>query len=51
VNKIKIGQILQLAGAGGVIVALILSLHHWPIAVAGVLGGAAFYAGKKLRGA
>jgi hypothetical protein len=44
-----IGEFVQFGGIAGVIVGLILSLHHWPAAVALVGGGAAFFIGKKLR--
>jgi len=34
-----------------VVAGVVLSLHHWPAAVALVAGGARhFYVGKKLRG-
>ena len=47
---ILIGEVTQIGGVAGVIVGLVLSLHHWPSAVALVGGGAAYYVGKKLRG-
>ena len=45
-----IGEITQIAGVASVVAGVVLSLHHWPAAVALVAGGAAFYVGKKLRG-
>lgn len=44
------GEIAQIAGTGAVVVGVVLSLHHWPAALALLGGGVAFYAGKKLRG-
>jgi hypothetical protein len=49
-KQILIGEITQLAGIGSVIAGLVLSLHHWPAALALIAGGAAYYIGKKLRG-
>ncbi len=46
---IFIGEITQIAGVAAVVAGVVLSLHHWPAAVALIGGGAAFYAGKKLR--
>jgi hypothetical protein len=45
-----IGEITQVAGVAAVVAGLVLSLHHWPAALALVGGGVAFYIGKKLRG-
>jgi len=45
-----IGEVTQIAGVVSVVAGVVLSLHHWPAAVALVAGGAAFYVGKKLRG-
>ena len=45
-----IGEITQVAGVVAVVAGLMLSLHHWPAAVALVGGAVAYYAGKKLRG-
>lgn len=45
-----IGEITQIAGVASVVVGLVLSLHHWPAALALIGGGVAFYVGKKLRG-
>ena len=44
-----IGEIIQIAGVAAVVAGVVLSLHHWPAAVALIGGGAAFYVGKKLR--
>jgi hypothetical protein len=44
-----IGEVAQIAGAAAVVAGAVLSLHHWPAAVALIGGGAAFYMGKKLR--
>jgi hypothetical protein len=44
-----IGEVSQIAGVAAVVAGVVLSLHHWPVAVALVGGGAAFYVGKKLR--
>ena len=45
-----IGEVTQIAGVVSVVAGVVLSLHHWPAAVALVASGAAFYVGKKLRG-
>lgn len=44
-----IGIIAESAGVAFVVGGLVLSLHHWPIAVALVGGAAAYLVGKKLR--
>lgn len=44
-----IGEISQIAGVAALVAGVVLSLHHWPAAVALIGGGAAFYVGKKLR--
>jgi hypothetical protein len=46
-----IGEITQIAGVASAVAGVVLSLHHWPAAVALVGGGVAYYVGKKLRGA
>jgi hypothetical protein len=46
----KIGQYVQIAGAGAFIVGAILSLHHYSIGICFVAGAAAFFVGKKQRG-
>jgi hypothetical protein len=44
-----VGMVAEIAGVAAVVGGLVLSLHHWPAAVA-LLGGATAYAiGKKLR--
>jgi len=45
-----VGEVTQIAGVVSVVAGVVLSLHHWPAAVALVAGGAGFYVGKKLRG-
>jgi len=49
-NAQFIGEIVQIAGVAAAVAGLVLSLHHWPAAVALLGGGVAFYVGKKLRG-
>ena len=49
VKLIFIGEVTQIAGVAAVVAGVVLSLHHWPAAVALIGGGAAFYIGKKLR--
>jgi hypothetical protein len=46
-----IGEVTQIAGVGAVVLGVVLSLRHWGAAVALVGGIAAFFIGKKLRGA
>ncbi len=50
-KQIFIGEITQIAGVGSFIGGLVLSLHHWPAALALIAGAAAYFVGKKLRGA
>jgi len=50
-KTIVIGEVTQVAGVAGVVAGVVLSLHHWPAAVALIGGGVAFYVGKKLRAA
>jgi hypothetical protein len=45
-----IGEITQIAGVASGVAGVVLSLHHWPAAVALVGGAVAYYVGKKLRG-
>ena len=45
-----IGEVTQIAGVGAFVAGVILSLHHWPAAVALVAGLSAYFVGKKLRG-
>lgn len=49
-NAQFIGEITQIAGVASIVAGLVLSLHHWPAALALIGGGVAFYIGKKLRG-
>jgi hypothetical protein len=49
-STVKIGQYVQIAGAGAFIVGAILSLHHYAIGICFIAGAAAFFVGKKLRG-
>jgi hypothetical protein len=46
-----IGEVTQIAGVGAVVAGVVLSLHHWAAAAALIGGIAAFFVGKKLRGA
>jgi hypothetical protein len=48
-RSIFIGEVVQIAGVAAIVAGVVLSLHHWPAAAALIAGGAAFYAGKKLR--
>jgi hypothetical protein len=48
---ILIGEVAQIAGIGAVVAGVVMSLRHWPAAVALIGGMAAYYVGKKLRGA
>ena len=50
VNVQFIGEVTQIAGVAALVAGVVLSLHHWPAALALVGGGVAFYVGKKLRG-
>jgi len=44
------GEISQIAGVAAMVGGVVLSLRHWPAAVALVGGLAAYFVGKKLRG-
>ena len=44
-----IGMIVEIAGVASVVAGVVLSLHHWPAAVALIAGGVAYVIGKKLR--
>jgi len=46
-----IGEVTQITGVASVVGGVVLSLHHWPAAAALIGGLAAFFVGKKLRGA
>ncbi len=48
---ILVGEVTQISGVAAGIVGLVLSLHHWPTALALVGGISAYFVGKKLRGA
>jgi hypothetical protein len=48
-KQVFVGEVAQIAGVAAVVAGVVLSLHHWPAAVALIAGGAAFYVGKKLR--
>lgn len=45
-----IGVVVELAGIAAVVGGVVLSLHHWPAAVALLGGAVAYLVGKKLRG-
>ena len=45
-----IGEFTQIAGVASIVGGLVLSLHHWPAALALVGGLTAYFVGKKLRG-
>jgi len=47
---IFIGEVAQIAGVASVVGGVVLSMRHWPAAVALVGGLAAYFVGKKLRG-
>ena len=44
-----IGMIVEIAGVASAVAGVVLSLHHWPAAVALIGGGVAYVIGKKLR--
>jgi hypothetical protein len=44
-----IGMIVEIAGIAAIVAGVILSLHHWPAALALVGGGVAYVVGKTLR--
>jgi hypothetical protein len=46
---IFVGEVAQIAGVGAVVLGVVLSLKHWPAALALIGGIAAYYVGKKLR--
>jgi hypothetical protein len=50
-SKATIGFIVESAGFAAIAVGAVLSLHHAAIAVCLVAGGAAAYAGKRIRAA
>jgi hypothetical protein len=45
----SVGQYVQLAGAGGFVTGVILSVHHYAIGICFVAGAAAIYIGSKLK--
>jgi hypothetical protein len=45
----SIGVIVEIAGVACAVAGVVLSLHHWPAAVALIDGGVAYIIGKKLR--
>ncbi len=45
-----IGVLTEIAGIGSMVAGLVLSLHHWPAALALLGGGVAYRIGKSLRG-
>jgi hypothetical protein len=51
VSSYKIGIIVEIAGASAFLGGAVLSIHHYAIAALVVGGAAAFFVGKKLRGA
>jgi len=44
-----IGMVVQISGVASVVAGVVLSLHHWPAAVALIGGAVAYFIGKKLR--
>lgn len=48
---IFIGEVAQIAGVASVVTGVVLSMRHWPAALALIGGLAAYFVGKKLRGA
>jgi hypothetical protein len=46
----SIGTIVEISGGAALVAGLVLSLHHWPAALALLSGGVAYLVGKKLRG-
>jgi len=48
ITAIRIGQIVQLAGAAAFLVGIILSMQHAVIGAFFVIGAAAFLVGRKL---
>jgi hypothetical protein len=50
-KMIFIGEVTQIAGVAAVVGGVVLSMRHWPAALALVGGLVAYFVGKKLRGA
>ena len=46
-----IGLYVQIGGAGAFIAGVVLSLHHYGTGICFIAGAAAFFIGKKMRGA
>ncbi len=44
-----VGMIVEIAGIAAIVAGVVLSLHHWPAAVALIGGGVAYVVGKTLR--
>jgi hypothetical protein len=44
-----IGMIVEVAGVASAVAGVVLSLHHWPAALALIAGGVAIAIGRKLR--
>jgi hypothetical protein len=44
-----IGMVAEIAGIAAMVAGVVLSLHHWPAAVALIGGGVAYVIGKSLR--
>jgi hypothetical protein len=49
VNKTTLGYLVQLGGAGAVVIGAVLSVHHALIAATLLGGAAALYVGEKIR--
>ncbi len=46
----QVGMIIEIGGIAAAVAGVVLSLHHWPAAVALIGGGVAYVIGKTLRG-
>ena len=44
-----IGMVVEIAGIAAIVAGVVLSLHHWPAAVALIGGGVTYVIGKTLR--
>jgi Na+-transporting methylmalonyl-CoA/oxaloacetate decarboxylase beta subunit len=49
-KTVFIGEAAQITGVASMVGGVVLSLRHWPAAVALIGGLAAYFVGKKLRG-
>jgi hypothetical protein len=47
----SIGLYVQIAGAAAFVAGVVLSLHHYGTGICFIAGAAAFFIGKKMRGA